>query len=240
LKQIFVRRRKMRKMFALLSLLVLASMVLAACGGAAPTEAPAQPEQPAATDAPATDAPAATEAPATEEKAAVLRVNASTYPDVIDPQKSSFVNEIGHLSKIYMGLTALNEKLETIPGAAESYSFNDDATVLTFTLRPNSVYSDGSVLNALRFAYAFQRNIDPATAGEYAAITDEILGAPEWRGADTAAADYDPEVFKAALGVKASHADGAACADYEAKKPEGQSKGADGDVLRCLRYARSS
>ena len=41
------------------------------------------------------------------------------------------------------------------------------------------------------------------------AITDEILGAPEWRGADTAAEGYDPEAFKAALGVKASHADGA-------------------------------
>ena len=41
----------MRKLFNLLSLVVLASMVLAACGGAAPTEAPAQPEEPAATEA---------------------------------------------------------------------------------------------------------------------------------------------------------------------------------------------
>ena len=60
----------MRKMFALLSLLVLASMVLAACGGAAPTAAPAEPAQPAATDAPAQ--PAATDAPVMEEKEAVL------------------------------------------------------------------------------------------------------------------------------------------------------------------------
>ena len=203
----------MRKMFALLSLLVLASMVLAACGGAAPTAAPAEPAQPAATDAPAQ--PAATDAPVMEEKPAILRVNTGTYPDIIDPQKSSFVNEIAHLNKFYMGLTTLNEKLETVPGAAESWKFSDDATQLVFTLKPGLVYSDGSVLNALRFAYAFQRNIDPTTAGEYASITDEIVGAPEWRAADTAAADYDPEVFKAALGVKASHADGADCADYE-------------------------
>jgi len=203
----------MRKMFALLSLLVLASMVLSACGGAAPTEAPAQPAQPAATEAPAQ--PAATEAPVAEAKPAVLRVNTGTYPDIIDPQKSSFVNEIAHLNKVYMGLTTLNEKLETVPGAAESYSFNSDATQLTFKLRPNMVYSDGSVLNAKRFEFAFQRNIDPATAGEYASITDEIVGAPEWRAADTSAADYDPEAYKAALGVKASHADGSDCADYE-------------------------
>ncbi|MBK8422142.1 peptide ABC transporter substrate-binding protein [Candidatus Villigracilis saccharophilus] len=210
-----MRRRNMRKIFALLSLVVVLSMALAACGGGAPaaTEAPATgAEQPAATEAPA----AATEAPAPGAvRENVLRVNTGTYPDIIDPQKSSFVNEIAHLNKVYMGLTTLNEKLETIPGAAESFTFNDDATELVFVLKPGLLYSDGSVLNAKRFEFAFQRNIDPATAGEYASITDEIVGAPEWRAADTTAADYDPEVFIAALGVKASHADGAECVDYE-------------------------
>jgi oligopeptide transport system substrate-binding protein len=206
----------MRKLFALLSLLVFASLVLSACGGAAPTEAPAQPEQPEQPAEPQIIVVTATPGPqAVEEKEAVLRVNTATYPDIIDPQKSSFVNEIAHLNKVYMGLTTLNEKLETIPGAAESWEFNDDATMLTFKLKPNLVYSDGSVLNAKRFEYSLMRNIDPATGGQYASITDEILGAPEWRAADTAAADYDPEAFKATLGVKASHADGSDCADYE-------------------------
>lgn len=51
-----------RNLFALLSLLVLASMVLSACGGATATEAPT--EEPAApTEAPPTEAPPATEAP---------------------------------------------------------------------------------------------------------------------------------------------------------------------------------
>jgi ABC-type transport system substrate-binding protein len=54
-----------RNLFVLLSLLVLASMVLAACGGAPATEAPSEP-----TEAPATEAPAVTEAPATEAPAA--------------------------------------------------------------------------------------------------------------------------------------------------------------------------
>lgn len=55
-----------RNLFALLSLLVLASMVLAACGGGAATEAPATEEPaPPPTEAPATEAP--TEAPAMPE-----------------------------------------------------------------------------------------------------------------------------------------------------------------------------
>jgi len=56
-----------RNLFALLSLLMLASLVLAACGGTTATEAPAtdEPAAPAVTEAPATEAPA-TEAPTAE------------------------------------------------------------------------------------------------------------------------------------------------------------------------------
>ena len=73
----------------------------------------------------------------------VLRINAGRYPDMIDPQKSSFVGEIAHLKLIYEGLTSLNDKLETVPGAAEKWAYNGDATELTFNL-PGLKYSDGS------------------------------------------------------------------------------------------------
>lgn len=55
------------KLSMLFGLLIIASMVLSACGGGAATEPPAPP---AATEAPATEAPAATEPPATEAPAA--------------------------------------------------------------------------------------------------------------------------------------------------------------------------
>ena len=153
-------------------------------------------------------------------KEALLRVNLGTYPDVIDPQKSSFVNEIAHLQLIYQGLTTFNEKLETVPGAAEKWEYNEDATELTFTLKKDLKYSDGTPLNAARFAYALKRNINPETAGEYASITDEIKGAPEWRGADTAAADYDAAKFESELGIAVSHPDGAACAEDVYNDPD--------------------
>jgi oligopeptide transport system substrate-binding protein len=195
----------MRKIFAVLSFLVVAGMLLTACGGA-----PATPQTIVQTvvveGTPQVQVVVATPAP--EAKPAVLRVNLATYPDIIDPQKSSFVNEIAHLKLMYEGLTKFNDKLETVPGSAEKWVYSPDGKVLTFTLRKDLKYSDGSLLNAKRFEYALRRNIDPTTAGEYAAITDEINGAPEWRGGDEAAKATVEE------SVKATHADGAACTDY--------------------------
>lgn len=143
----------------------------------------------------------------------VLRINpgTGTYPDIIDPQKSSFNGEISHLRLMYEGLTKLNSALETIPAAAESWEYNDDATSLTFTLREGLVYSDGSVLNAMRFKYALMRNIDPATAGEYTTSTDEIVGALDWRTSE------DPEAGKALVeqNILALDMSGNACTGYD-------------------------
>lgn len=211
------------KLLAVLSLLIVASMVLAACQTPTPeikeivktvivenktVETVVVEKEGQTTVITATPEPVAPVA-----KEALLRVNLGTYPDIIDPQKSSFVNEIGHLKLMYEGLTRLNDKLESIPAAAEKWEYNADATELTFTLRKDLKYSDGTILNAKRYEYSILRNIDPTTAGEYGSITDEIIGASEWRGSspdDAAAAD-----LKAAVEVRALDAAGAPCADYE-------------------------
>jgi oligopeptide transport system substrate-binding protein len=164
-----------------------------------------------------------TATPVPVEKAKVLRINIGTYPDIVDPQKSSFVNEIAHLNLMYQGLTKFNDKLETVPGSAEKWEYNPEATELTFTLREGLKYYDGTLLNAMRFQYSIMRNINPATAGEYAAITDEIKGAPEWRtGADaagTAVCQTDEEKAACEEVVKQSVAAldmaGKPCTDYE-------------------------
>jgi oligopeptide transport system substrate-binding protein len=145
-----------------------------------------------------------------------LRINLDSYPDIIDPQKSSFVNEIAHLKLMYEGLTKLDKDLKTVPGAAEKWEYNADATELTFTLRPDLKYSDGSLLNAARFAYAIKRNINPETAGEYAQITDEIKGAPEWRGCGDDAAKCEEAMKVLDASIMSLHADGQPC---DAEKP---------------------
>jgi oligopeptide transport system substrate-binding protein len=212
------------KLFLVVSVLIVASMALAAC---APTAAPTAPPPEKVIETVVvtqvvegeTQTLVITATPAPEEPAPaaqpVLRVNLGTYPDIIDPQKSSFVNEIGHLQMIYEGLTKLDGALETVPGAAEKWEYNADATELTFTLRPDLKYSDGSLLNAKRYEYSILRNINPETAGEYAQITDDIAGAADWRSADPAAEGYDAEALKAGVKVQALDAAGNPCVDYE-------------------------
>jgi oligopeptide transport system substrate-binding protein len=183
------------KWFAVLSIVMLASMVLAACQ----TAAPAQPT--AAVAGPAKD---------------TLRLNLGSYPDNLDPQQASFVNELAHLKLVYEALTRLDKDLKTVPGAAEKWEYNKDATEVTFTLRKGLKYSDGSLLNAKRYEYSLMRNIDPKTAGEYAAITDDIKGAAAWRGADLKTAT--PEALaklKEGVAVKAYDTAGKACTGYD-------------------------
>jgi oligopeptide transport system substrate-binding protein len=154
--------------------------------------------------------PILTTGTAAQDEGKILRVHHIGYPDVVDPQKSSFGNEIDILGLAYEGLTRLDTNQETVPGAAESWDYNEDATQITFHLRDGLKYSDGSPLTAENFRYAIERNCDPATAGEYQTILFEIVGCAELAGlaADEEgnAQEYTPEEHDAAvnaLGVKA-------------------------------------
>jgi oligopeptide transport system substrate-binding protein len=147
---------------------------------------------------------------AAQDTGKVLRIHEPVYPDVVDPQKSSFVNEIDILALAYEGLTRLDTNQKTVPGAAESWEYNDDATQITFHLREGLKYSDGSSLTAENFRYAVERTCDPVTAGEYQSILFEIKGCAEFAGLTLDeqgnAQDYTPEeheAARAALGVRA-------------------------------------
>jgi oligopeptide transport system substrate-binding protein len=146
---------------------------------------------------------------ASQDNGKVLRIHNDVFPDVADPQKSSFTNEIELLSLNYEGLTKLDENLNTVPGGAESWSFNDDGTVLTFKIRAGMKYSDGSPLTAENYRYAIERTCDPNTAGQYQSILFEIKGCEEFASSLTPAEgtpEADPaayETTKAALGAKA-------------------------------------
>jgi oligopeptide transport system substrate-binding protein len=151
---------------------------------------------------PTTGTPVSTEAQdAAESK--VLRVHQLTYPEIIDPQKSSFSTEIGVLVMNYEGLTRLDSDLQTVPAAAERWESNADGTVWTFTLHEELTYSDGSPLTAERFRYAIERTCDPHTAGDYQYLLFDIVGCAEWATLPSSEDDAAYEAAKSALGVRA-------------------------------------
>ena len=164
-------------LFLLCALLI---PILAACGGGQPAASPAE-EAPAEEETAEEGAAEEGEEAAEEETAEgtggnVLRVHQPVYPDVFDPQKSSFGNEIVILAMNYEGLTRLDENLEAVPAAAESWEFNEDLTEITFKIREGLTYSDGSPITAENFRYAMERNCDPNTAGEYQSILFDVAG----------------------------------------------------------------
>ena len=119
---------------------------------------------------------------AAQDEGKLLRIHHQVVPDVVDPQKSSYSNEIDILALAYEGLTRFDTDLQTVPAAAESWEYNDDATQITFHLREGLKYSDGSPLTAENFRYAVERTCDPVTAGEYQGILFEIAGCADFAG----------------------------------------------------------
>ena len=69
---------------------------------------------------------------AAQDEGKILRINQLVYPDVVDPQKSSFAKRSHILTLAYEGLTRFDTDLKTVPAAAESWEYNEDATQLTF------------------------------------------------------------------------------------------------------------
>jgi oligopeptide transport system substrate-binding protein len=111
--------------------------------------------------------PALTIGAVAQDDMTTLRVQYPDFTLTLDPQKSGNVIEISVLALAYEGLTRLDTNQQTVPAAAESWEYNDDATQITFHLRQGLTYSDGSPLTAERFRYAVERTCDPQTAGAY-------------------------------------------------------------------------
>lgn len=150
----------MNRKLTVLSLLVVFTLILAACGS---------PAAPAATEAPAvdpTEAPvAATEAPAAGPL--VLKIAYSSTIDTWDPI-ASFSTEAAYLPNVYETLLKINKpgSAETYtPVLAESWSVSDDKMSYTFNLRPDVKFHDGEPMNAAAVKASIDAVKDHGAAG---------------------------------------------------------------------------
>lgn len=193
-------------------MVLLAALILAACGGSGsiqPTAAPAETQAPAAggatadatAAAPAATTEAATEAApaATAEAAAggTLRWSIEGVSDLasIDPAKPQDSQSITVISQVFGGLIRLNDKLEVEPDGASEWKVSDDGKTYTFTIRDGLTFADGTPVTAGDFVYSINRALAPETAS---------FGAPFQLGHIVGAQDVVDGKAKEASGVKAT------------------------------------
>jgi oligopeptide transport system substrate-binding protein len=102
-------------------------------------------------------------------------------------------------------LTAIDNKGNIGPGAADKYTLAPDGKSMVFHIREGLKRADGTPMNASDYEYALKREVDPFTLGkQYTDMVHDIKGADaliELEGKKPAQADVDK--LYAAYGVKA-------------------------------------
>lgn len=111
-----------------------------------------------------------------------LRVTFGVGEINVDPARGQTALEAQVLNALYEGLVVYDPRtLKPTPGAASSWAFSDEGKTLTFTLRPNLTYEDGSPLTSQDFRDSWVRLLDPKDPGPFASLLDPIEGVQDWR-----------------------------------------------------------
>jgi peptide/nickel transport system substrate-binding protein len=176
----------MKKLLYVLSLLIIASMVLAACGAPAATEAPveepvateAPAEEPAATEPPAEE-PAATEAPAEEAdpnalpRTETLYFNGQQWGPVVgwNPYSNSNNNAMAIAQQDNARVTMFETPYlynmldgKVYPLLADGdFQWNEDRTEITFKIKEVAHWSDGTPVTAEDVAYTWATHVKYST-----------------------------------------------------------------------------
>lgn len=98
-------------------------------------------------------------------------------PATLDVHKSSGVPEANIQRDLFEGLVTEAADGSLQPGVAERWDISDDGLLYTFHLRQDSKWSNGEMVTADDFVYAFQRALKPETASDYAFILWAVAGA---------------------------------------------------------------
>ncbi|MGM7679666.1 ABC transporter substrate-binding protein [Microbacterium sp. A94] len=101
-------------------------------------------------------ASAGDDGPASGEDNSVLRWSFG-LPTSWDPVASRTGNDINTISLPYASLTRLDEDGNVEPSLAESWAYDDTGTAITFTLRDDLTFSDGTALDAEAVKAHFER-----------------------------------------------------------------------------------
>ena len=83
-------------------------------------------------------------------------------PTTLDPAAQGDAGSAAITAQLFESLTSFDADLQVRPALAESWRFSDDGRQVTFHLRPDLTFSDGSPLRPSDVARSWMRLIDPA------------------------------------------------------------------------------
>jgi len=131
----------------------------------------------------------------------------------IDPSQVTGVPEHKVYMALFEGLVIYDpQTAKAIPGVAESWAFNSDNTVVTFTIRRGITWSDGTAITAQTVVDSWLYTLNPATGSNYAYMIGMIVkGAEEYnerggRPQDVAIRALDARRFEVTLVSPAAYA----------------------------------
>ena len=92
-------------------------------------------------------------------------------------------------AQLFESLTAFDADLQVRPALAESWRFAEGGQQVTFHLRPDLEFSDGSPLRPSDVVRSWLRLIDPAHPSPLASLVFDVVGCrgvPPWQAPDPA------------------------------------------------------
>lgn len=154
------------KLRTLLASLLAATMLLAGCtttgGGDASTPPPAES---GAAVSEGEGAQGETPPAATGEK--IIRVNNQSEPGALHPALAQGTHDSWPLNHMFEGLYEKTEDGQVALAAANDVKTSDDGLVWTFTIDPNSKWSNGDPVTAQDFIASYEYCLDPVNAAKY-------------------------------------------------------------------------
>ncbi len=93
----------------------------------------------------------------------------------LDPALAQDTQSSRVIYDLFEGLTSFDQKMQTIPGLAETWDISKDQLTYTFHLRPDIKFSDGTPITANDVVFSLQRLVDPKTGSPYNMLGSNIV-----------------------------------------------------------------
>lgn len=106
--------------------------------------------------------------PKTVDAAKTISLNAGMEPTGLNTLTSTYAIEFSLFKHMYENLVTLDDDDNTVPGAAESWGYDEDTLTYTFHLRKDGVWTNGDPVTAKDFEFAWSQALNPDVASDYA------------------------------------------------------------------------